>query len=105
MAPSVSCVAFPGHVLLHWCAASLRECVFILAEVSVDNTYQKSSNLLLDLEPFDTNETLIRNPVKFTDLELMRLKKEKRVQSPLHLSYLFPLFFFFSMPGCPEGTL
>ena len=77
MAPSVSCVAFPGHVLLHWCAASLRECVFILAEVSVDNTYQKSSNLLLDLEPFDTNETLIRNPVKFTDLELMRLKKEK----------------------------
>lgn len=81
--------------------------MFILAEVAVDNTDQRSSNLLLDLEPFYTNETLIRNPVKFTDLELVRLKKGKRVQSPLRLSYLFPgfFFFFFPMPGCPEGTL
>ena len=69
--------------------------MFILAEVAVDNTDQRSSNLLLDLEPFYTNETLIRNPVKFTDLELVRLKKGKRVQSPLRLSYLFPGFFFF----------
>ena len=74
--------------------------MFILAEVSVDNTYQRSSNLLLDLEPFYTNETLIRNPVKFTDLELVRLKKGKRVQSPLRLSYLFPGFFFFFFLPC-----
>lgn len=76
--------------------------MFVLAEVSVDNTYQRS-NLLLDLEPFDTNETLVRNPVKFTDLELMRLKKEKSSEP---FAFVLPLSsFFFFMPGCPEGTL